>query len=93
MPGPDREDCPKRERHLPEDVPRETLADGPLDPFHRLDRLDATLDQREERLILALVHRVGRLPTFAALDPAARDRLSRAAADISQAAGEWSRLV
>jgi thioredoxin reductase (NADPH) len=33
---------------------------------------------------------IGRLPIFAALDPAARDRLSRAAADISLAAGEYA---
>jgi thioredoxin reductase (NADPH) len=33
---------------------------------------------------------IGRIPVFAALDPAARERLARAAADVTLAAGEYA---
>jgi len=54
----DREHRPESHRHLSENVTRTALADNALDPSDELDRLDATIDDREERALVALVHRV-----------------------------------
>ena len=48
----------ERDRHLPEDVARLPPADDALDPVDELDRLDAALEHREQRPLVALVHRV-----------------------------------
>ena len=57
---------------LTEDVPRLTLPDHALDPVDELHRLDPTLQQAEQRTVVALVCRV----------------LARRQADISRHAGE-----
>ena len=69
---PDREHRPERDRHLPEDVSRASLADDALDPVDELDRLDAALEHGEERALAALVHRV----------------LARHEADVGRCAGK-----
>ncbi len=55
---PDGEHRTQRDRHFPEDVARASLADDALDPVDELYRLDATLEQGEERALAALVHGV-----------------------------------
>jgi len=55
---PDREHRPECDRDLSEDVPGAALADDALDPIDELDRLDATLEHREERALGALVRRI-----------------------------------
>ena len=57
-PEADREDGPERDRHLAEDVAGAPAADDPLDPVHELDRLDATVEEPEERALGAGVRRV-----------------------------------
>jgi hypothetical protein len=54
-PKPDREECSERDRHLPEDVSWLALADDALDSIDKFDRLDATIEQAEERSLVALV--------------------------------------
>ena len=57
-PKPDGEHCSERDRHLPEDVSRLTLADDALDSIDELDRLDPTLEHGEERSLVARVRGV-----------------------------------
>ena len=54
----DREDRPERDRHLAEDVADLALADDARDPVDELDRLDAAVEDGEERPLAALVRRV-----------------------------------
>jgi hypothetical protein len=54
----DRKHRPERDRHLPEDVSREARADDALDPVNERNRLDATLEQAEERAFVTLVRGV-----------------------------------
>ena len=53
-----REHRAERNRHLSEDVAHEPLAHDPLDAVHELHRLDAALEQGEQRALLALVRGV-----------------------------------
>src|SRR5262249_14945972 len=57
-PEPDRKDCPERDRPLPEDRARLSLADDRLDSLGCLDRLDPAREQPEESLVAALQYRV-----------------------------------
>src|SRR5438876_9903196 len=57
-PESDREHRPERHRHLPENVPRAAVADNALEPIDELDRLDPTLENSEERALVALMHGV-----------------------------------
>ena len=50
-----REDRPQRDRHLAEDVAGASLADDAVHAVDRLDRLDATFQQSEQRPLVALV--------------------------------------
>ena len=53
-----REDRPERDRDLPEHVPWLTLAEHALDPVDEPGGLDATLEDREQRALGALVRGV-----------------------------------
>src|SRR5207248_9676341 len=53
-----REDGAEHERHLTEDVAGMALADRALDAVDPLDRLDASLEEGEERRLAALVRGV-----------------------------------
>jgi hypothetical protein len=55
---PDREHRAEHDRDLAEDVPGTALADDALDPVDDLDRLDAALEDREQRALGALVRGV-----------------------------------
>src|SRR5204862_454425 len=63
---------PERDRHLADDVARVALADEPVDPVRHLHRLDATLEEAEERALVALVS----------------DVLARREGDVGSRAGE-----
>jgi hypothetical protein len=54
----DREQRPQHDRDLPKDVTRVTHPDHPLDPVNQLDRLDPTLQDGEQRALVALMRRV-----------------------------------
>ena len=51
---PDREHRAERDRYLAEDVSGLSLTDDALDSVYELDRLDATLEQAEERTLATL---------------------------------------
>jgi hypothetical protein len=55
---PDGEQRPERDRDLAEDVARPSLADDAVDPVDDLHRFDATVEQRKQRALVALVRRV-----------------------------------
>ena len=57
-PEPGREGRSERDRDLPEDVTRQAFPDDALDTVDEPDRLDATLDQSEERSLVSFVSRV-----------------------------------
>ncbi len=57
-PKPHREDGPEHDRHLAEDVAGDPLANHPLDPVSRLDRLDAPVEHGENRPFVTLLRRV-----------------------------------
>ena len=68
----DREDGAERDRHLAEDVARVALADDALDAVDEPHRLDAAVEHREERPLVALVSR----------------ELARAEADVGRGAAD-----
>ena len=47
---------PERDRHLAEDVTRESLADHALQAVDEHDRLDPSREDAEQRPLVALVH-------------------------------------
>ena len=55
---PERERRPERDRHLPHEVAHTTSADNALDPVDKRDRLQATLEHREQSPLVTRVYRV-----------------------------------